>query len=299
MRNIGPLTRRSFIGSAAALSGCAAASTALGANKAEKIPLGLELFSVREELAKDEMGTLERVAGMGYECVEFFAPYYKWTPDHANEIRKKLDAVGLRCFSTHNSQQSFTPDGVDKAIELNKILDAKYIVLASPGHEPKSIDDWKKVADLLNTGNDKMKSSGLHAGYHNHDAEWKPMDGQIPMEIIATETDKSVMLQFDVGTCVAAGADPVAWIDSHPGRIKSLHLKDWSPENKYSVLFGEGAVPWQKVITAAEGKGGVQYYLLEQEGSRFPEMETVERCLVAYRDLRTKKTEARSTASLR
>jgi len=92
------------------------------------------------------------------------------------------------------------------------------------------------------------------------------------------------MLQLDVGTCIAAGSDPVAWIRSHPGRIRSLHLKDWSkdPSKQFKVLFGEGDADWKGIFAAAESVGGVEYYLLEQEGSRFGEIETAKRCLEAY-----------------
>jgi sugar phosphate isomerase/epimerase len=264
----------------------AAAGPVSALAKGKNIPIGLELFSVREELAKDPMVVLQDIAKMGYECVEFFAPYYDWTPEYAKQIRKQLDQVGLRCYSTHNDRTAFRDQGLRKAIELNKILGTRFIVMAHPGKVPNTVDGWKDIASLLDAANQTMASEGLHPGYHNHDVEWRPIDGQLPMEILANNTDKSIMLQLDVGTCVAAGHDPVSWIDSHPGRIKSLHLKDWSPGQGYKVLFGEGAVPWKQVFAAAETKGGVEYYLIEQEGSRFPEMETAERCLVAYRDLR-------------
>ncbi len=222
---------------------------------------------------------------MGYECVEFFSPYYDWTADHAKEVRKQLDDLGMKCYSTHNGAKSFSDDGLAKAIELNKILGVKYIVLASPG-KVSSADDWKRVAEMLNRGNEKMAGEGLHAGYHNHIDEWKPVEGQqSAMQTLADNTDKSVMLQLDVGHCIAAGADPVAWINSHPGRIRSLHLKDWSPDKEFSMLIGEGVAPWKKILAAAESKGGVEYYLVEQEGSSYPEMETADRSLVAFRNL--------------
>jgi sugar phosphate isomerase/epimerase len=123
-------------------------------------------------------------------------------------------------------------------------------------------------------------------GYHNHDAEWRPVEGQKPIEILAANTSKSVMLQLDVGTCLEAGSDPVAWINKNPGRIRSIHCKDWSPDKGYKVLFSEGVAPWKAIFAAAEASGGVEFYLIEQEGSRFPELETVRRCLEDYRKLR-------------
>jgi len=158
-------------------------------------------------------------------------------------------------------------------------------VMADPG-EVSGLDGWKRVAETLNQANEKLKDHGLHAGYHNHDAEWKPIDGQKPMEVLAANTDKTIMLQLDVGTCVAAGSDPVAWVESNPGRIRSMHLKDWSPRLKYAALFGEGVTPWKRLFAAAESVGGVEYYLIEQEGSRYSEMETARRCLANYRNLR-------------
>jgi sugar phosphate isomerase/epimerase len=258
---------------------------ALRGGSGKHIPVGLELYSVREELAKDLPGTLQQVAHMGYQCVEFFAPYYQWTPDLARQIRQQLDQLGLRCYSTHNDRHSFTADGIEKAIELNQILGTRYIVLASAGRVD-SWDGWKTVAELLGHANETMAKHGFHAGYHNHETEWKPVNGVRPMDVIASGTPKSVMLQLDVGTCVAAGADPVKWIQRNPGRIRSLHLKDWSPQKGYRVLFGEGVAPWKQIFAAAETKGGVEYYLIEQEGSDYPEMETAERCLITYRDLR-------------
>jgi sugar phosphate isomerase/epimerase len=248
------------------------------------IPVGLELYSVRDELKKDLMGTVRGVAKMGYECVEFYAPYYDWTLDYAKEVRKLLDELGVRCYSTHNSTQSFTPEGLNKAIELNQALGTRYAVLAHPG-EVKDIDGWKRIADMLNQANTTLAGHGLHAGYHNHELEWKPVDGQKPMELLAANTEKSILLQLDVGTCLATGNDPVAWVEANPGRIRSIHCKDWSPEKGYHVLFGDGTGPWKKLFAAAESKGGIEYYLIEQEGSDYSEMETAERCLAAYRKL--------------
>jgi sugar phosphate isomerase/epimerase len=273
------LSRRSF------LAICAAAPLCSSVTATKHIPIGLELYSVRDELEKDLMGTVRGVAQMGYECVEFYAPYYDWTLDYAKKIRMELDDLGLHCYSTHNSTESFQPNGINKAIELNQALGTRYVVMAHPG-EVAGPDGWKRVAELLNQANETMSRSGLHAGYHNHDAEWRPAGGQEPMEILAANTDRSIMLQLDVGTCLEAGSDPVAWVRANPGRIRSMHLKDWSPRRGYKVLFGEGVAPWTRLFAAGEEGGGVEYYLIEQEGSDYPEMGAAERCLAAYRKLR-------------
>lgn len=282
MANHDNVSRRSFLA-------FLAATPLLGNLPGKKnIPVGLELYSVREGLKTDLMGTVRGVGKMGYQCVEFYAPYYEWTVDYARQVRKELDDLGVRCYSTHNERKSFTREGLTKAIELNQALGARYIVMAHPG-EVKDIDGWKQVADVLNKGNQQLAEHDMHAGYHNHDLEWKPVDGQKPIELLASSTEKSIALQLDVGTCLATGNDPVAWVEANPGRIRSMHLKEWSPEKGYHVLFGEGVAPWKKLFAAAESKGGVEYYLIEQEGSDYSEMETAERCLAAYKKLRAEK----------
>ena len=271
------LSRRSFL----ALSAAAPLASAAFA-KAKNIPVGLELFSVRDELHKDLMGTVRAVAQMGYQDVEFFSPYYTWSSQQAQDVRKLLDDLGIRCLSTHNDARSFSPEGIGKAIELNQIIGSHFIVMASAGRVT-SLDGWKKVADTLNFGAEKMKSAKLRAGYHNHQLEFKPLDGKRPMEILAANTDKSVMLQLDVGTCIEAGSDPVAWIQQNPGRIRSIHCKEWSPEKGYRALFGEGVAPWKRIFAAAEKSGGVEFYLIEQEGSDHPPLETARLCLEAFK----------------
>jgi sugar phosphate isomerase/epimerase len=219
--------------------------------------------------------------------VEFYSPYYQWTTDYAKEVRKLLDDLGIRCPSTHNSANAFTPEGIQKAIELNQILGAKYIVMASAGRVA-DLDGWKGVAERLTQASDKLKPLKMRAGFHNHKLEFLPIEGKRPMDVLAANTPKDVTLQLDVGTCVDAGADPVAWIKANKGRITSIHCKEWGAgEGKgYSLLFGEGDAPWLKIFEAAESVGGVEYYLIEQEGSRFPSLETAERCLAAFKKLR-------------
>lgn len=282
------LSRRSFL----ALSGAAMAATALPAEafpKPKKLPVGLELYSVRDELAKDLMGTVRTVAGQGYEVVEFYSPYFAWTPEYAREVRKLLDDLNVKCLSTHNPRQAIESDGLKKAIELNQIIGSKTIVVASPGRT-ESKDDWKKVADALSSASETLKPLKMRAGYHNHQLEFKEVDGFRPIQFLAANTPKDVTLQFDVGTCMEMGYDPVAWVNANPGRIRSLHLKDWGAgtDRGYKVLFGEGDTPWEKLLDAAEAKGGAEYYLIEQEGSRFPPFDTAEKCLANFRKIRPK-----------
>ena len=300
------LSRRRFLGLAgavpAALLAASATNRVLAADAvgsapkpAKKRPLGIELYAVRGELTKDLPATLRAVAEIGYEVVEFYAPYFQWTPVYAKEVRTMMDDLGLKCFSTHNHLISFTPgDGMARAIELNQILGARHLVLSSAGREPRGADAWKKLCEQLTEATNQLLPHGLTAGFHNHQTEWVKVDGDLRiMDLIAANTPKEFVLQFDVGTCMEAGADPVAWIKANPGRIKSLHLKDWAPgadadQKGYRVLFGEGVTPWAEIITAAEAVGGVEFYLMEQEGSRYSEFDTARRCLESWKALRAK-----------
>lgn len=287
------LSRRTFLALSGVIpAGLAASFPVLGAetqpanqNGAKRRPIGLELYSVRNELSRDLPKTLKIVGSFGYEVVEFYSPYFKWTPPYAKEVRAQLDDLGLRCWSTHNGFESFTPgEGISHAIELNQILGTRYIVLAS-APRTEGVDGWKKLCEKLSNAVEQLKPHGLTAGYHNHQAEWAKLEnGQRILEVIAANTPKEFVLQLDVGTCEEAGADPVAWVNANPGRIKVMHMKDWAPgsradEKGYRVLFGEGVTPWKELVAVAESVGGAEYFLIEQEGSRYSEFETAKRCL--------------------
>ena len=296
------LSRREFL----ARSGVGAAALASGGlatrvlaspsdwRSTAQYPIGIELYAVRTELAKDLPNALKTVKQIGYEAVEFYAPYLAWTVTQAKDVRKQLDDLGLKCFSTHNTFAALTPgETMTKAIALNQAIGARNIILASPP-AATTADDWKRVAGQLATASEQLKAHGMFAGFHNHFIEWKLLAGeQRPMDILADNTPREFVLQLDVGTCLEAGADPVAWIKSHRGRIKSVHLKDWAPgtaaqEKGYRVLFGEGVAPWKEIIAAVESVGGVEYYLMEQEGSRYSEFDTAKRCLDTWRSMRSK-----------
>jgi len=260
---------------------------------AGKYPIGIELYGVRGELAKDLPNTLRTVAKLGYEIVEFYSPYFAWKTPYAKEVKLLMDDVGLRCYSTHNNIASLSPgETLEHAIELNQILGSRYLVMASAPRVTNTVDGWKRFGDELSKAVERLKPHGLTAGFHNHDAEWAKIDGETRiMDVIAANTPKDFILQLDIGTCLKAGADPIAWINAHPGRIRSIHLKDWAPgavedEKSYRVLFGEGVAPWKEIFQTAESVGGVEYYLMEQEGSRYSEFETAERCLATWKQMR-------------
>jgi len=257
---------------------------ASGLASSKSVPVGLELYSVRDALQKDPQGTVRAVAQMGYQVVEFYGPYFEWTEAQAKDMRKLMDELGIHCYSTHNDEANFSADKIEHTKALNLILGSKYVVQAWSDPKPDA-EAWKALAGKLNAAADQLAAAGLRVGYHNHDAEWKAVGGKRPIEILAANTNPSVMLQLDVGTCMEAGADPVAWIKANPGRIRSIHCKDWSadPNVAYKTLFGEGKADWKAIFQAAESVGGVEYYLIEQEGSRYSELETAKRCLDAFR----------------
>ncbi|MEP6833692.1 MAG: sugar phosphate isomerase/epimerase [Gemmatimonas sp.] len=296
------LSRREFLahgGAAAALLTSTPAllsamvQSARSNNTAAVPPIGLELYSVRTELARDLPNTLRTTKQQGYELVEFYAPYMNWSLSYAKDVRMMLDDVGLKCKSTHNALTSLVPgEAMTKAIELNQILGTHYLVLASPSFTRGSIEQYKSLADQLASAATLLAPHGLLAGYHNHDEEWDVQaNATRPMDVIANNTPAEFMLQLDVGTCVKAGGDPVAWVNAHKGRIRSVHLKDWAPgpdaqEKGFRVLFSEGTSPWQPLIAALESTGGVEFYLMEQEGSRYSEFETAKRCLDSWKNFR-------------
>jgi sugar phosphate isomerase/epimerase len=272
-----PWALRGLVSAESLTNGSRAASAA-------KIPVGLELYSVREALKKDPEGTVRAVTQMGYADVEFYAPYFEWDHARAKQMRKLMDDLGIHCYSTHNSEDYLSAKNIEHARDLNLILGSKYIVQSWSDPKP-SLDGWKAVADNLNAVSEKIEPDGLKTGYHNHQSEWKAVDGQRPMDVLAKQTKPTVMLQLDVGTCIEGGGDPVAWIRANPGRIRSIHCKDWSrdPAIAYKTLFGEGVADWKGIFQAAENGGGVEFYLVEQEGSRYPELETAQRCLQMFR----------------
>jgi sugar phosphate isomerase/epimerase len=282
MANQPGLSRRNFIALSAMLP------LALRTPAASSIPVGLELYSVRNTLKQDLEGTVRAVAQMGYQCVEFYAPYFDWTEAQTRDMRKLLDDLGVRCYSTHNNADYLSKDNISKTRDRNQILGCKYVVIAST-HAYPDLGGWKTFAGALNAAAEQLEPAGLKAGYHNHRVEFVPIDGVRPMEVLAKNTKPTVMLQLDVGTCLEAGADPITWIRANPGRIHSLHCKDWSPDPSkgYTVLFGEGSADWKAIFQAAESGGGVEYYLIEQEGSRLSELDTAKTCLDLYRKLRS------------
>ncbi len=281
------VSRRAFLAAAGAAPFVASA-TALRA-QARPFKVGLQLYSVRGEYGKDMAATVTAVAKLGYEVVEFWSPYMQWDNAQAKDVRRLLDDLGISCPSTHNPASSLQGDQLQRAIELNQIIGSRSIVAASPPPKLVTVDGWKAFADTAAKASEALRPLGMTAGFHNHAIEWREIEGQRPMDILATGTPRDFVLQLDVGTCVQAGVDPVAWINAHPGRIRSMHCKDWGAgEGRgYAVAFGEGDAPWLRIFQAAEAVGGIEQYYLEQEvPGALGELGMVQKCLENYRKMR-------------
>ena len=148
-------SRRSFLAMGALLPW---ALRGIAASAAGTIPVGLEMYSVRDALSKDPMGTVRAIAEMGYQGLEFYAPYFDWSAAQAKDMRKLLDDLGIRSFSTHNDSDYFSGDQLQHAREINLILGSKYMVMAS-SHGKPGPEGWRRVADTLNAAADGWQGS--------------------------------------------------------------------------------------------------------------------------------------------
>ena len=205
-----PISRRSFLkttATAAAFAG-APARALLGADAygGNKIPFGLQLYSVRNECAKDLVSTVTAVAKMGYKGVEFAGYHGR----DAKTLRRLLDDVGLKCCGTHLSLDTLLGDNLAKTVEFNQTLGNPFLIVASlPGKYTKPRQTWEEAADQFSEVADKLKPHGMRTGYHNHNIEFKPIDGALPWDIFFDRAKKEVVIQFDTGNGAAAGGDPM------------------------------------------------------------------------------------------
>src|SRR5688500_2880459 len=140
----------------------------------KNVPIGLEMYSLKDHERQDMLGTLKAVKEMGYDGVEFWAPYLEWSREQIRDLRLVPDDLGLRCFSTHNRNHYFSGDRLDRAIDYNLMLGSRYVVMAHPG-PVDGADGWKAVAELLTTAHGRFRKAGLRGGYHNHGMEWKTL----------------------------------------------------------------------------------------------------------------------------
>ncbi len=246
-----------------------------------KIPVGLQLYSIRDECARDLPGMLQAVARMGYDGVEF-AGYHDFS---AQDMRKMLDDLGLRCCGTHIGLETMLGDQLEKTIEYNLTIGNPYLIV--PGMDEKyrnSLDAWRRTAALFGEIAEKVAAHGLRVGYHNHHVEFEAMDGQTPLEVFFTAAPANVLMQLDIGNGMEGGYDVVSFLRRHAARAATVHCKEFSRSNP-EALVGEGDVPWVEVFDICAASGGSEWYIVEQESYAFPPLECVERCLVNMKRL--------------
>ena len=246
------------------------------------IPVGLQLWTVRTECAKDFPGTIAAVAEMGYDGVEF-AGYYERS---AQDVRKMLDDNGIKCCGTHTHLDTLTGDNLPKTIEFNKVIGNKYLIV--PWLDPKTHttkESWLEVAKVFNDLAEKVKPEGMVVGYHAHAGDFKPIDGEKPWDILFDNTSNDVVMQIDTANSMMGGADPVAYLKKYPGRSLTIHIKEYSPTNK-KALMGEGNVNWKEVFEVCESTGGTQWYIIEEESGEYPPLEAAKKSLENYNNLR-------------
>ena len=245
-----------------------------------KIPIGLQLYSIREDCKRDIAGTLAAVAKMGYDGVEF-AGYYD---REANDLKKLLGDVGLPCCGTHIALSVLLGDELQKTIDYNLEIGNKYLVMPGlPKERRESLQGWLDTAKLVSEIAEKLKPHGMHVGYHNHSFEFKEMEGGVPWDAFFENTAPEVIMQLDTGNALHGGADPAAQLKHYPGRATTIHLKEYSATND-KALIGEGDVKWEEIFNLCE-EGGTAWYIVEQESYAFPPLECVERCLQNLRKM--------------
>jgi sugar phosphate isomerase/epimerase len=269
-----PISRRTFLRSTAVATAGALAIPALPAWAVEagkKIPIGLELYSVRAELPKDFTGVIEKIGKMSYQGVEF-AGYYSWDKK-PKELRKLLDDNGLKCCGTHTALPTLQGDQLQRTIELHKELGNKFLIC--PSLSAKDAAGWTNLAKQFNDISDKAGEQGMLVGYHSHAGDYKKYDGKTAWEIFFDNTKPEVVHQLDVGNTLDGGGDPFAMLKKYPGRTKTTHLKEHGGAKDAAI--GEGEIDWKKLLELYETVGGTEWYIVEYEHSN--PLEKIKVCL--------------------
>jgi sugar phosphate isomerase/epimerase len=294
------LSRRNFLASTASVaalsvmgSGCMKESggTKEQETKAQetkgmatkRIPIGVQVYSVRSVAEKDLAGTLAKIAKMGYEGVEF-AGYYGHS---AKDIRKILDDNGLVCCGTHTQMEDLSDQKLAATIEFNKTIGNKYVIV--PWLKPDDAnarETWLGYAKRFNELAEKVKPQGMLVGYHNHAHDFAPVGDTTGWDLLASNTSKDVIMQLDLGNGMSGGANPIVYLKRYPGRTVTIHLKEYSTTNP-KAMIGEGDVKWPEVFRLCHTTGGTKWYIIEEEKDAVPPLEGVDISLKNLRKMRT------------
>jgi len=286
------LTRRQFLRASMLGLAAEAADQKAGILRAQPLglPIGLELFTVRSECEQDFPGTLEKVAAIGYKEVELFDFYGR----KASEIRRLLSSAGLVAPSSHTLSYILSPRSQlsevrrrwEKLVEYATELGVHYLGGSiSDVSTFNPLDDYKRLADLMNAVGEQCKRAGLQYTYHNLNVEFREYDGVVPYDWLLRHTDpQSVQLEIDCYWLTRAGRDPVEYFKKYPGRIPLLHIKDRKPGYAPSTNpdpgpgpfteVGHGSINWKRILVAASG-GGLRHYYVEQDFCDRPVFESL------------------------
>ncbi len=244
-----------------------------------EISVGVQLYSVREDCARDLPGTLAAISKIGYTGVEF-AGYYDRS---AQELRKLLDDHGLRCCGTHARLDTLLGDALKKTIEFNQALGNPYLIVpALPEERRNSIDAWRSTGFLFSELAEKVRPYQMRVGYHNHAVEFKPLHGQIPFDIFFQAAGKEVIMQLDLGNAAHGGANPIEYLKRYASQAVTVHLKEYSAVNP-KAWIGQGEISWQEVFEVCETNEVTTWYIVEQESYAVPPLEAIAKCREALR----------------
>jgi sugar phosphate isomerase/epimerase len=272
------MTRRKFIGKSAMAAGAAAlACQETMPLNAEPLgmPIGFQVYPVRDLLAKDFEGTLKRIAALGYQSVEMCSPpgyvdsgFGPLAKLKASEMREIIHKAGLHCESCHYSFQELQKS-LDERMAYAKELGLTQMIASGFWLKPDAtLSDWLKASEELNALGERTKKEGIQLGFHNHHFEFKELEGVLIYDAIMGKLDPDLIkMQFQVAV-VNIGYQAATYFKKYPGRFISLHLADWSATEKKGVPIGKGVVDWKNLFTAAK-LGGVKNYFVEMDLDAF------------------------------
>jgi sugar phosphate isomerase/epimerase len=243
--------------------------------------IAVQLYAVRDACAEDLPGTLERIARMGYNGVEF-AGYYGYT---AQDLRKMLADNGLKVAGSHVAIEHLLEDEFEKTVEFHLALGNKYLIVPYLGNYVKGTrESWLDAAHLVDAISQRLTPHGLRTGYHNHGIEFELIDGETPWDTFFGNTRPEVVMQIDVGNSLQmGGVDAVPYLERYPNRAATVHFKDYKPGNP-NVIIGEGDVRWSEVFRLCE-QSSTEWYIVEQEAESIPSLDCADRSLKALRDM--------------
>lgn len=246
-----------------------------------RIPIALQLFSVRHDCERDLEGTLRAIAEMGYDGVEF-AGYYGRS---AEELRRLLDDAGLRCAGTHTRLETLAPENLADTVAFNRTLGNRFLVVPSlPEERRSSRAAWLETAALLNELAAAAGELGALVGYHNHFVEFEPLEGDEPMDLFPRNTRPEVVMQIDIGNAIHGGGDPLRYLRDYAERALTVHLKEYAGGYDRAII-GHGDVDWGEVFRICESSGATEWYIVEQSCQGYSAMDCVAACIRSLREM--------------